>query len=142
MKTMSDYTLFCTPEQTRKALELGAPIKEAMSRYNAWNALQRIKSGKETYEEYANKGVAIINGKYVVKALTIPTAEQMLGFFRSKNIHIVIQKDVVDDWSAYGHEIAPVEFTVFDRLTGYKSYKEATLAAIDAALEYLIRNNK
>lgn len=26
MKTMSDYTLFCTPEQTLKALELGAPI--------------------------------------------------------------------------------------------------------------------
>lgn len=27
METISDYTIYCTPEQTKKALELGALIK-------------------------------------------------------------------------------------------------------------------
>lgn len=28
MKTISDYTIYCTLEQTKKALELGAPIEK------------------------------------------------------------------------------------------------------------------
>lgn len=28
MKTISDYTIYCTPEQTKKALELGVPIEK------------------------------------------------------------------------------------------------------------------
>lgn len=115
MKTLSDYAICCTPEQTKKALELGAPI--------------------ETYKPIIINSKA--GGSFTTPTIETVTAEQMIGFFRDKNIHIVIHKDVVDKWSVYGHEIAPIEFTVFDRLIGFSSYKEAILAAIDAALEYL-----
>lgn len=135
MKTMSDYTLFCTPEQTRKAFDLGAPISEGMERHNAWNAMQRIKSGKETYEEYANKGVAIINGKYVVKALTIPTDEQMIGWLEEETLgEIRIEQDTEKKW-AYTLFNNRYEFDMSYDV--YYSRKEATIAAIDAALEYL-----
>lgn len=112
---MNRYTIHCTEEQTKKALELGAPITNIHTVGN----------------DGITKEWKLVN----------PTAEQMMGFFRSKNIHIVIQKDIVDNWSAYGHEISPIEFTVFDRLTSYNSFEEATLAAVDAALEHLIDNN-
>lgn len=124
-KVMSDYSLYCTEEQTKKALELGTPLKQVFYSVQFDEILKEyhlIKIEDKLYE--------------------IPTAEQMIGFFRTKNIHIVIQKDVVDKWSVYGHEIEPIEFTIFDRLTGYNSFKEATLSAIDAALEYLSKNKQ
>lgn len=125
---MNRYEIRCTPEQTRKALELGAPIEFEME----W------PFNSDTFERSPYPEIKM--DKDGEPSLINPTAEQMLGFFRSKNIHIVIQKDIIDNWSAYGHEISPIEFTVFDRLTGYKSYEEATIAAIDAALEYLTDN--
>ena len=53
------------------------------------------------------------------------------------NIHLVIHKDRIDEWSVYGHEIAPIEFTVFSLLTGFDSYEEALSAGITKALESL-----
>lgn len=119
---MNKYTIYCTEEQTRKALELGAPIRKEPSSLELYQCVRTDEKDNVT-----GQSIWLIS----------PTAEQMMGFFRSKNIHIVIHKDIVDKWSVYGHEIEPIEFTVFDRLTGYNSFKEATLAAIDAALEYL-----
>lgn len=121
MKTISDYTIYCTSEQTQKAIELGVPIDHSSSQFD---------------DDCTDNIELLSNGLYAI----IPTAEQMIGFFRSKNIHIVIHKDVIDKWSVYGHEIVPIEFTIFDRLTGYNSFEEATIAAIDAALEYLKTN--
>ena len=121
---MEQYTIYCSDEQTKKAYELGAPIYV----FDKWNS-KAIEETKFKIEHRAklDSGLRAEN----------PTTEQMIGFFRSKNIHIVIHKDVVDKWSAYGHEIEPIEFTVFDRLNGYDSFEEAILAAIDAALDYL-----
>lgn len=118
---MNRFTIFCTETQTRKALELGAPIRFA--------SINDIRLGRYIEVESDNK------------VYVIPTTEQMIGWLRSKNIHIVIHKDVVDKWSAYGHNIEPIEFTIFDRLIGFNSYEEATLAAIDAVLEYLVGND-
>ena len=53
------------------------------------------------------------------------------------NIHLVIHKDRIDEWSVYGHEIAPIEFTVFPLLTGFDSYEEALSAGITKALKSL-----
>lgn len=53
------------------------------------------------------------------------------------NIHLVIHKDRIDEWSVYGHEIAPIEFTVFPLHTGFDSYEEALSAGITKALESL-----
>lgn len=119
---MNEYTLFCTMEQTRKVLELGATLTEDRSEWV--NTANHICVGDIWYH--------------------CPTVEQMFGFFRSKNIHIVIHKDAVDKWSVYCHEIMPMpfEFTIFDRLTEFDSYEDAALAAIDATLEYLEQSIK
>ena len=53
------------------------------------------------------------------------------------NIHLVIHKDRIDEWSVYGHEISPIELTVFSLLTGFNSYEEALSAGITKALESL-----
>ena len=53
------------------------------------------------------------------------------------NIHLVIHKDRIYEWSVYGHEIAPIEFTVFALLTEFDSYEEALSAGITKALESL-----
>lgn len=123
MKTISDYTIYCTESQVRKALELNVPIENVY--YNVVT--------KEALKRY---NLVMIGGR----EYKIPTVEQMIGWLRYKNIHIVVHKDVVDKWSAYGHNIEPIEFTVFDRLIGFNSYEEATLAAIDAALNHLVDN--
>lgn len=141
MKTMYDYTLLCTPEQTKKALELGAPIRNFITKEESKRLVDKAKS-ENRIDEYENELLKYHQTIIDDMVYCIPTAEQMMGFFRSKNIHIVIHKDVVDDWSAYGHEIAPIEFTVFDRLVGFNSFEEATIAAIDAALNYLTNNEK
>ena len=83
---MNRYTIYCTEEQTKKALELGAPLNCC---YHNDDFQNTIKIGSLHYVE-------------------IPTAEQMLGWLEDN----------------------------------YESRKEATLAAIDAALEYLINNRK
>lgn len=98
---MDNYTILCTKEQTRKALDLGAPIKYVL--------------------------IGPI-GKDIKKYLE-PTAEEMIGWFREeKNIFFVPKK------------VGDCNYVIIGDLKCYKSYdsyKEATLAAIDAALEYL-----
>lgn len=58
MKAISDYTIFCTEEQTRKALEVGAPIKA-------------------TFLDIPNKF------KYQGCDVEIPTAEQMISWLEN-----------------------------------------------------------
>lgn len=91
MKTISDYTILCTQEQTLKAIELGAPIE----------------------------------------GIFIPTAEQMIGFLRSKGIKFNFN-DAVKYWSC--------SFGYVGIDCGWSENKE--LDAIDAALDYLIENKK
>lgn len=129
---MKRYTIYCTQEQTSKALELGAPIDEAMSRYNARNAIQRVESGKETLEEYAKQGIALVDCQYVKKALKIPTAEQMIGWIEeNKYMSIeVVRTPVGYRYFAY--------FVEGRKIGGrYDTRSEATIEAIDAALEYI-----
>lgn len=109
MKTISDYTIYCTSEQTKKALELGAPLKS----YTA-------------------------NGYVESDCAECPTAEQMIGFLEEQDIIYCI--DILfegkDDYSMC---VSGDSFDVVEG--GYSSRKEATLAAIDAALEYLSNKN-
>lgn len=69
METLKDYTICCTEEQTKKALELGAPIK--------------YKS-----EVYYPNGAA-----YPVP----PTAEQMSGWLRKEHNIFFTPKKVGDN---------------------------------------------
>lgn len=106
---MDKYTIYCTGEQTKKALELGAPIS------TCWSPL---------IEEWIYK---------------IPTAEQMIGWLEDQidNINVLKENDGTWLYMFYPTNSSPCEIK---RL--YHSRKEATLAAIDAALDYLIVNKK
>lgn len=112
--SMDRYTLFCTESQTKKAIELGAPIQYAsimdirLSRF--------VNTDKECY--------------------ALPTAEQMIYWLEDQELieSIEISKQMVT-WTGY-------IWLSMDRikLQSFNSRKEATLAAIDAALEYLKKN--
>ena len=72
------------------------------------------------------------------KSIAAPSLYVVQKWLRNEhNIHLVIHKDRIDEWSVYGHEISPIEFTVFSFLTGFDSYEEALSAGITKALESL-----
>lgn len=104
---MNRYEIRCTEEQTKKALELGAPI-------------------------YNNYG---IGGIY--EGLKNPTAEQMIGWLEEQGQSIEVCRLYKNNpnWSAF------VDDT---QIIGkyYPTRKGAIIAAIDAALEYLINNKE
>lgn len=106
---MSDYTLYCTTEQVKKALELGAPI---------------LDNG-----ENPNVPVMLYNRKGYV----IPTAEQMLGWLEEQGIFVEVSKSFIADYQSLVHDANTNVF--YDEY--FLSRKEATLAAINVALEYL-----
>lgn len=114
---MNRYNLYCTEEQTKKAYELGAPI-EILPNYTEYSGfpLVKCKDGNE-------------------RPCIIPTAEQMIGWLEEqKNIRVICIK-TYGDW---GYQI-DIDSFVFLEKNGFACRKEATLAAIDAALEYLMK---
>lgn len=104
MKTIDDYTVYCTEAQTKKALELGAPI------------------------EYDSELPSIV---------LCPTAEQMIGWLRSKGFRFKITE--FEEGTLW--KVAHGDWFDFSDDDGVNP-KEATLAAIDAALEYLMNKKK
>lgn len=119
MKIISDYTIYCTKSQTKKALELGASLN--------------IDYHSNDFEN----SVKIRNLCYA----KIPTAEQLIGYIEAQLCidHIrIFRYNNGWDWSytIYLSNNETIEICHFN------SRKEATLAAIDAALEYLSNKNK
>lgn len=108
---MYQYTIYCTEEQTKKALELSAPIEVS----------QRIEK--------------VVNRKYFSDLsdftfTIIPTAEQMLGWLEVQGFHFDFEYMTMTCCMVqYNHEY------INNPICGTR--KEATLAGIDAALEYL-----
>lgn len=118
---MDKYTIYCTPEQTRKALELGAPIDYCLNQFDI------------------DKSVCIgcIKNTYTKQYAILPTAEQMIGWLEEQGI-----KDIE---IGYYNVCKYWHYNVLNNNIMSKeiaSRKEATLAAIDAALEYLTNNKK
>lgn len=115
---MNQYTIDCTPEQTCKALELGAPIKHSYDRFEDADMSPICK--KENKWLYA----------------IIPIAEQMIGWLESRGVYVSVAYDgqITHKWESYNHS----RKKLID-CDSYDSRKEATLAAIDAALDYLIK---
>lgn len=106
---MNQYTIYCTAEQTKKALEFGAPIEVTKQLGPLVN--RKYLSDLETYT-----------------AIIIPTAEQMIGWLDGQGINIAIC--ICADGTYYN-------FYHKGLMKYYKTRKEATLAAIDVALDYL-----
>lgn len=113
METFSDYTIHCTPEQAKKALELGAQIVYI-------NTFVQ----HSTIETLTDKGYAVI-----------PTAEQMIGWLDTKKVHVDVCYESDDRY----YYVLNYLDTISDF---YSTRPEATLAGIDAALNYLIKNKK
>lgn len=122
---MKRYSVYCTEEQTKKAIEIGAPVNEAMSRYNSRLVYDRIMQGKETREEYNKRGIAVL-GK---RTYNIPTTEQMIGWLDFKGVicEIYYRGKWYYDVQGLGNNVS------------FSSRKEATLASISVALDYLTK---
>lgn len=115
MKTINDYTIYCTPEQTKKALKLGAQM-ETVGKMDDRPSVQ--------------------NG-FVFKI--IPTAEQMIGWLRTKGCTPYVYPVRRDEKSVlYARlRINLSDGGVSDAFHGFGEDYSIILAAIDAALEYL-----
>lgn len=129
---MDKYTIYCTPEQTKKAFELGAPI-EANKDYSNGNLPETLC----VYGDIIKKDAYGI-GECTI--LHIPTTEQMIGWLEKQRNFIDVIRQENDTWLyiVYPENHSNKNITV----KGFSSRKEATLAAIDAALEYLTNNKK
>lgn len=106
---MNQFSIYCTEEQTKKALNLGAPIITSNSPFMVCCTLD-------------NNGYAVI-----------PTVEQMIGWLDEvlpEIYNIAIEYKIEKRKWVYfigWRESEPI----------YNSRSEATLAAIDAAIRYL-----
>ena len=119
---MNRYTIYCTPEQTKKALELGAPIIN-----------YPLISSPYGIPKFEEKGIAYI----------IPTAEQMIGWIEEQGFQFNIHTNMFNEWEvlAFTENTDNTISEVAD--SDWKETKiEAILAAIDAALEYLTNKKK
>lgn len=118
---MNRYIIHCTEEQTKKALSLGAPI-EILSNYTEFRGFPFIKCQDGNERPYVP-----------------PTTEQIIGWLEEQGILI----DIDTEWNksvlvyVWDCEIKSLINNVF-----HSSRQEATLDAIDAALEYLENNKK
>ena len=124
---MERYTIYCTEEQTKKALELGAPIPN------------HKLAGH--YEENLPKNWFYKDGKCYQKT----TAEQMIGWLEERGIYIDITNSCGVTPQGGNYHLSSCEFNEHgysDKKHPYPTRKEATLAAIDSALDYLIKNKK
>ena len=118
---MNRYTLYCTAEQTKKALELGAPIEK--------KEIQLCDNAKHFFW---------YDGFYY----KYPTAEQMIDFLEEQASisSIEIDYDTINKVWMYFLYTNKEETTEWKSL--FPSRKEATLEAIDAALDYLTNNKQ
>lgn len=121
---MEGYTIYCTKEQAEKAFQLGAPII-FLDKYP-------MSIRVSTNERHIDEG-------YV---LAIPTAEQMIGWLEENGIKEVTINGTNDNrwrydvWIEYGCK------PICSCPEGYTSRKEATLAGINVALDYLKYNKE
>lgn len=119
---MNKYEIYCTAEQTAKAIELGAPIDKCF-----------YSQGNDDAIKLPNK--ALFHA-------TIPTASQMIGWLEEQSItEISITKcSFVSKFWGFG--VYSDEGCIAENTKDFNSREEATLSAIDSALEYLTKNNK
>lgn len=110
---MKQYTIYCSEEQTKRAYDLEAPIDECSYSINPHI---RLGAGR---------------------CLIIPTAEQMIGWLNTHDLNVsVFGSEFRGGFYADFHYGICVKQLLYQEKR-FVSRKEATLAAIDAALDYL-----
>lgn len=124
---MKKFETYCTEAQTDKAIKLGAPIDKWFYWYQVENDAIKLPNG-ELYHA------------------TIPTASQMIGWLEAQEEIFEVQvyrastESKTNNWSFA--IFVKQDYDVIIAPQHYFGRKEATLAAIDAALEYLFENKK
>lgn len=126
---MNNYTIYCTESQVKKALELGAPIHSpqvALGFFEEW--------------ELEILHTIIIDDEYY----DIPTAEQMIGWLEKQGIIIdTISEEENENEILYLASLYKKGYQSLNKeLILYPTRKEATLAGINKALDYLIEQKK
>lgn len=122
---MNRYNIYCTEAQTKKAFELGAPII-ILPNYAEFKGFPFVRC--QNGNEYPCQ---------------IPTAEQMLGCLEEQylSVDVFMCKSVFPEGIVWCMHISDENKHETILLThNDNSRKEATLAAIDAALDYLSKN--
>lgn len=132
---MNRYTIYCTPEQTKKALELGAPIETFGNKMICREMVEVAKSLGETedVEQFLNKHHTTIIGD---SSYRFPTTEQMINWLEEQDVSIEITR--------FDGELRGFEYHLFGIKSCkalFSSRREATLAAINEALEHLTKKN-
>lgn len=127
-ENMNRYKIYTTEAQTRKALSLGAPIEV----YDNWDS-DDIREANIFYKE---KYIELDDYKLANRI----TAEEMIGWLEDQGIKINIEHSNVEDSMRFKiHKSEDFDYEIAWNFH-YPSRKEATLAAIDAALDYLSKN--
>lgn len=123
---MDKLTIPCTKEQTLKALELGAPIDLESEYYQPTEHDVKLDSPIPCK--------AFATGYHYAKC---PTAEQMINWLEEQEN---IKSVEVTESFGWNYRVKKKHDDVENWIKGVcKSRREATIAAIDAALEYLIK---
>lgn len=120
---MEKFTIYCTKGQVRKALKLGLKLDDLQ--YADICDEKIIKLLEEDGFEYYYR---------------IPTGEQMINWIEKQGVNITISN--AGDYSCdiwYHTSDGPKYIKNFKK---FSTRKMATLAAINAALDYLINNKK
>lgn len=140
MKTISDYTINCTEEQTKKALKLGAPLEIYSEEYDNSNIKDNefyitndiiFMNNENICRNEEFDLVCIIGEKPNRKAYFVPTAEQMRVWLESQGFYFRT--------NTIGSSVEINFVCIYE--DNSICYPEGILAAIDAALDYL-KNKK
>lgn len=125
---MNEFTIYCTTEQIKKALQVGAPIELRSEYYHPTE-----------HDLKLDNPIPCESYTYGYHYAKCPTAEQMIGWLEAQGEFkvIAIHNSKNLNWSFH---ITTKDKDIFTS-SGYSSRKQATLAAIDAALEHLNRIN-
>lgn len=118
---MKKYITYCTETQAKKARELGAPIE--------------VKSIEKAPKDW--QGKAYFTG--TATCAKLPTTEEMTGWLEDT---FDVRIGVIKVFTKYDFYIKYGDKLTVKHVSGYNSRREATLAAIDVALNYLSNNKK
>lgn len=122
---MEEFTIYCTEEQTKKALELCAP-------------LNFVEEGRATWKQKHSSLYIPEKWRY----FSYPTAEQMINWMEERGgISVNVQRIMIGGSYKYMCHVTDLHFNYIGKGgIHYSTRKEATLAAIDIVLDYLINN--
>lgn len=128
MKTMQDYTQYCAAEQTRRAWKLGAPI-----------TIVKSKRTKETI--FADDVIEFDNDTFTY--VVPPTTQQMINWLREQGLFVAISIQSGEDYYVFKYELYVLRDNALYlwNMNIAKTYEQAVVSAINAALDYLEKLN-